>query len=58
MVIPQAGVVAFMDVCTDNEESLTEAVGMQLLSVAVVANQSAMQLYTSGMLQRDSVIRV
>ena len=48
--------MASMDVSTDNEQSLTEAVREQLVSVAVEERNLALQLNKSGMLetgQRD-----
>ena len=43
-----------MDVSTDNEQRLTEAVGQQHVSVAIEADQSTFQLHKSSVLQRHS----
>merc|ERR1712107_477420 len=50
--IPQGGVVGFMDVSTEEELSLAEAVAQQPVSVAIEADKSAFQLYKSGVFQQ------
>jgi len=50
--IPKGGVVGFMDVSTEEELSLAEAVAQQPVSVAIEADRSAFQLYKSGVFQQ------
>jgi len=51
--IPQGGVVGFKDVTVDDTQSLMDAVAQQPVSIAIEADQSAFQLYTSGVLDGD-----
>jgi len=48
--IPQGGVVGYTDVSTDSEQALMSAVAQQPVSIAIEADQSSFQLYSSGVL--------
>jgi len=50
--IPEGGVKGFKIVVPDDENALMEAVGQQPVSVAIEADQTAFQLYHSGVLTR------
>ena len=50
MGIPQGGVVGYTDVSTDSEQAMMPAVAQQLVSIAIEADQSSFQLYSSGVL--------
>jgi len=48
--IPHGGVVGFTDVSTDSNSALKSALVQQPVSVAIEADQSSFQLYSSGVL--------
>jgi C1A family cysteine protease len=51
--IPQGQVVGFKDVTPNDLEALMDAVAQQPVSIAIEADQSAFQLYSSGVLSGD-----
>merc|ERR1712087_657165 len=48
--IPQGGVTGFKDVSRDDEQALMDAVNQQPVSIAIEADKSVFQLYSSGVL--------
>jgi len=48
--IPKGAVLGFSDVSTDSEKALMSAVAQQPVSVAIEADQSAFEFYSSGVL--------
>merc|ERR1712011_56085 len=48
--IPKGGVAGYTDVSKDNEQALMSAVAQQPVSIAIEADQSSFQFYSSGVL--------
>jgi C1A family cysteine protease len=48
--IPEGGVTGFKDVAADDEQALMDAIAQQPVSIAIEADKSVFQLYSSGVL--------